>query len=63
MCAHTRPQKSIFDGPITNLLSVQYILIEIFSRTHEKVEKDLNDFKFGTFTGHFQNDGMWQAWK
>ena len=37
---------SIFDGPVTNLLSVLRILIEIFSRAHPKGGRgNLNDFK------------------
>ena len=47
---------SIFDGPVTNLFSVLCILTEILSRTHAKVGKGLNGFKFGTFVGRFQND-------
>ena len=42
---------------------MQHVLIEIFSRTQKKVKKDLDDFKFGTFTGRFQNDGERQAWQ
>ena len=48
---------SIFDGPITNLLSTMCILIEILSCAHAKRGKGLNDFKFGTFIGRFQSDG------
>ena len=40
------PADSIFDGPVTNLLSVQSILIELFSRAPGG---KLNDFKFGTY--------------
>ena len=47
----------IFDGPVANLLSVLCLLIEIFSRAHEKRKKVLNDFKFGTSFGRFQSDG------
>ena len=32
-------ENSIFDGPITDLLSVLCILIEIFSRAHANVQK------------------------
>ena len=48
---------SIFDGPITNLLSIFSILIEIFSHAHAKWGKSLNDFKFGTSNGCFPSDG------
>ena len=45
-------------GPITNLLSVQCILIEILSHAHAKGAKSLSDFKFGTFISHFPRDGV-----
>ena len=51
------PAYSIFDGPITNLLSILSILIEIFSCAHAKGGNSLNDFKFGTFIGRFLNNG------
>ena len=51
------PADSIFDGPVTNLLSTLCILTEILSPAHAKGEKSLNDFKFGTFTGRFSSDG------
>ena len=35
------PANSIFDGPITNLLSILCILIEVLSRAHAKGEKAL----------------------
>ena len=38
------PANSVFDGPITNLLSILCILIEILSRAHAKEEKSLNPF-------------------
>ena len=47
---------SIFDAPITNLLSMLCILIEFLSRAHAKVWKSHNDFKFGTSVGHFPSD-------
>ena len=47
---------NIFDGPITNLLSVLCILIEVLSLAHAKEENSCNDFKFGTFIGCFQSD-------
>ena len=52
------PVNSIFDGPITNLLSILCILIEIVSRARAKGGKSLNDFKFGTIVGRFQSDGV-----
>ena len=50
------PANSIFDSPITNLLSVLRILIETLSRVHAKGGKGLNDFRSGAFTGRFQSD-------
>ena len=50
------PENSIFDGPITNLLLILYILIETISCAHAKGGKSLNDFKFGTFVGCFPSD-------
>ena len=38
------PANSVFDGPITNLLSTLCISIEILSRAHAKEEKSLNPF-------------------
>ena len=49
---------SIFGGPITNLLSILCILIEL-SRCHVKRGGgggSFNDFKFGIFIGRFPND-------
>ena len=51
------PADSISDGPVTNLLSVPCILIEILSRVHTKEGKSLNDLKFGTFIGCFLSEG------
>ena len=51
------PADSIFDGPITNLLSTLCVLIEICSPAHAKEKISLNDFKLGTFIGHFPSDG------
>ena len=48
---------SIFHNPITGLVSIQCILIEILSRAHRKEKKGLYDFRFSAFTGHFQSDG------
>ena len=47
-------------GPVTNLLSVLCILIEILSHTHAKGWEGgtLNNFKFGTFISRFQSDGV-----
>ena len=50
------PENSIFDGLISNLLLILCILIEILSCAHVKERKSQNDFKFGTFTGHFLID-------
>ena len=50
------PADSISDGPITNLLSILCILIEILSLAHAKEEKSFNDLKFGIFTGRFLSD-------
>ena len=47
----------IFDGPITNLLSILRILIEIFSRAHLKGEKALMVSPLSTCTGRFPSDG------
>ena len=51
------PANNIFDGPITNLLSILCILVEVLSRAHANRGKSLNDFKFGTSIGHFPSDG------
>ena len=52
------PADSIFDGPVTNLLSILCIFIELFSRGQAQgAKKGLNDFKFGTFIGRFQSNG------
>ena len=51
------PADSIFHGPVTNILSVLCILIELFSRARAKGGKKLNDFKFGSFIGRFPSDG------
>ena len=40
---------SIFDDPITTLLSVLCILIEVLLLAHAKGKNVLNDFKFGIF--------------
>ena len=52
------PADSVFDGPITNLLSILCILIEILSRARVKGGGgSLHDFKFGTSTGRFPSEG------
>ena len=51
------PADSIFDDPVTHLLSRLYILIELFSRAHAQGGEELNGFKFATFIGRFPNDG------
>ena len=43
------PANIIFDGPITSLLLILCILIEVLSCAHAKSEKSLNDFRFGGF--------------
>ena len=48
---------SIFEGPLTNLLSVLCVLAEVPSRAHAKTGKSLNHFKFGTSVGRFSSDG------
>ena len=59
-------QNAIFDDPVTNLLSVLCILIEVLLRAHAKDggggggaggRRSLNDFKFGTFIGRFPSHG------
>ena len=58
MHTHTRLQNSIFDGPVTNLLSVLGILLGfLFTCSYAKGGKAVNDFKLGTFVGCFQSDG------
>ena len=49
---------SRFDGPITNLLLILSILVEVLLRVHAKRGKSLNDFKFGTAIGRFSSDGV-----
>ena len=51
------PANSIFDGPITNLLSVLWIWVEVLPRARAKWRKSLNDFKCGTSIGSFSSDG------
>ena len=47
------PVNSIFDVPVTNLLSVLCILIEFLSHVYMKKWKSQNYFKFGTSVGRF----------
>ena len=52
---------SIFDGPITNLLSILCILIEVLLRAHEKGWMagwggSRNHFMFDNFTGLFPSE-------
>ena len=51
------PANSVFDGPVTNLLLVLCVLVEILSRAHTKREKNHDDFQFGTVTDRFPSDG------
>ena len=51
------PANSIFDGPVTTLLSLLCVLVEVLSRAHAKREKSLHDFKFGLSVGRFSSDG------
>ena len=50
------PANSIFDRPITNLLSILCILAEVLSRAQAKRGKSLNHFKRGTSIGRFSSD-------
>ena len=47
------PADSILDGPVTNLLSVLCILVEVLSRAQTRRGESLNHFRFGTFVGSF----------
>ena len=51
------PANSVFDGPVTNLLSILCILAEVLSRAHAKRGNSRNDFYSGTSIGHFSSDG------
>ena len=57
MHTHT-PENSIFDGPVTNPLSILCILRKVLSRAPAKQENNLNDFRFGTFISHFPSDTL-----
>ena len=59
MRAYT-PAASTFNCPITNLLTVLCIFIQVLScglANGGEKKKSLNDFKFGTFSGCFRHDG------
>jgi len=45
------------DGPITNVISVPRILIEVLLHAHAEGRKGLVNFRFATFTGNFLSDG------
>ena len=52
MCPYT-PPNSIFDGPITNVLSILCVLIELLSRAHmmgtKKKKNSLNGFNLALY--------------
>ena len=52
---------SIFDGPMTTLLSILCIFTEVLSRAYAKVGGggggSLSDFMFGSFIGLFPSEG------
>ena len=50
------PANSIFDGPITNLLSILCILVKVLSCAHANRGKSRNNFKFGASIGRFPSD-------
>ena len=54
--AHIHPANSILDGPITTLLSILFLLVEVLSRAQVKRGESLNDFKSDTFIGRFLSD-------
>ena len=61
--SHIRaPENSILDGPITNLLSILCLLIEVLSRAHAKRRKGPINFKFGTLIDKFFQVTARQAW-
>ena len=49
---------SMFDGPVTNLLLILFILIKVLLGAHAKWGISFNDFKFGTFIGCFPSDTL-----
>ena len=50
------PANSIFDGPVTTLLSILCVLVEVLSRADAKRGPSLNDVKFSTSVGRFSSD-------
>ena len=58
MHSYTPPANSILDGPVTNLLSIRTILIEVFSIAYAKREEKRPeiDFKFAAFIDCFRSD-------
>ena len=52
------PANNTSDGPITSLLSVLCILLEVLSSVHAKRGNSFNDFKLGTSVGRFSSDGV-----
>ena len=51
------PANSIFDGPITTLLLILCILVEVLSRAQAKGGEVLILSNFGTSIGCFSSDG------
>ena len=47
---------SIFDGSITNLISIPCSSIEVLSRAYAKGRKGLINYKFDTFIDRFPSD-------
>ena len=53
-----RPANSLFDGPVTTLISVPCILVDVLSRAHtKKGGGSLNDLKSAISVGRFSRDG------
>ena len=52
------PANSIFDGPITTLLSMLCILVDVLSCAYVGSGKSLNDSVSGTSTGRFSSDSV-----
>ena len=57
MHAYT-PANDIFDGPVTNLLSVLCVFVEVLLSALAKRGKSLNGFKFGTSVGRFSSESV-----
>ena len=51
------PANSIFDGPVTTLLLMLYVLVEVLSRASAKRGKGLTHLEFGTSVGRCLSDG------